>query len=245
VTVAIGGSVADRPSILLERSGVVAILKPSGLATQAPPGVPSVESWLRDRLPAGAYLGVPHRLDRAVSGVLLMTTTPRAARQLSRQFERRQIGKTYVAILATPTAPSDDAIEWRDRIAKRPDVAAAAVVGPEDTEGREAVTVVRLLGQPLPGLVLVELRPVTGRMHQLRVQAASRGMPVVGDSLYGGPPFGSEQEAQRCEGERDRPIALHALAIRFRDPDSPEEITVSAPPPGYWPVAAADLLERA
>lgn len=236
---------ADQPSLLLERSGVVAILKPSGLATQAPPGLPSVESWLRDRLPAGAYLGVPHRLDRAVSGVLLMTTTPRAARQLSRQFERRQIGKTYVAILAAQTAPSGDVIEWRDRIAKRPDIAAATVVGAEHADGREAVTVVRVLGQPESGRVLVELRPVTGRMHQLRVQAASRGMPVVGDVLYGGPAFGVEGEATTGEGERERPIALHALAIRFRDPDSPEEIAVAAPPPGHWPAAAAALLGRA
>lgn len=237
---------ADQPSLLLERSGVVAILKPSGLATQAPPGLPSIESWLRDRLPPGAYLGVPHRLDRAVSGVLLMTTTPRAARHLSRQFERRQIGKTYVAILATQTAPSatGDVIEWRDRIAKRPDIAAAEVVGAEHAEGREAVTVMRVLGQPLTGRTLVELRPVTGRMHQLRVQAASRGMPVVGDLLYGGPAFGGEGEAKTGEGERERPIALHALAIRFRDPDSPEEITVTAPPPGHWPAAAAALLGR-
>lgn len=83
-----GEAVSDLPTILLERSGVVALAKPFGLATQAPAGFPSVESWLRDRLPVGAYLGVPHRLDRAVSGVLLMATTPRAARQLSRQFER-------------------------------------------------------------------------------------------------------------------------------------------------------------
>ena len=95
---------SDQPAKLLERSGVVAIAKPSGLATQAPPGLPSVEAWLRGLLPAGAYLGVPHRLDRAVSGVLLMATTPRAARQLSRQFERRQITKTYVAILAAGAA---------------------------------------------------------------------------------------------------------------------------------------------
>ena len=106
MTVPEGEGVADLPTVLLERSGVVAIAKPFGLATQAPAGFPSVESWLRDRLPAGAYLGVPHRLDRAVSGVLLMATTPRAARQLSRQFERRQVTKTYVAIVAPGAAVS-------------------------------------------------------------------------------------------------------------------------------------------
>ena len=233
--------VSDLPMVLLERSGVVALAKPFGLATQAPAGFPSVESWLRDRLPAGAYLGVPHRLDRAVSGVLLMATTPRAARQLSRQFERRQVTKTYVAIVAPGAAVSPVAgalVEWRDRIAKCPDAAAAAVVGLEDPAGREGVTWVRTLGEVAPGRWLLELAPLTGRMHQLRVQAAARGMPVVGDTLYGGPALaeGSDPDHRR------RPITLHALSIRFRDPDSAEELVVTAALPSFWPAAAPPLL---
>ena len=244
---------SDQPAKLLERSGVVAIAKPSGLATQAPPGLPSVEAWLRGLLPAGAYLGVPHRLDRAVSGVLLMATTPRAARQLSRQFQRRQITKTYVAILAAGavTKPvAGETIEWRDRIAKCPDVAQARVVGADDPTGREAVTVARTLGEVEPGRWLVELAPVTGRMHQLRVQAAARGMPVVGDTLYGGPALscgpplkgGPAFEPIGPADTRQQPIALHALAIRFRDPDADEEVAVTAALPPLWPAAAAALL---
>ena len=239
-----GDGVSDQPIVLLERSGVVALAKPFGLATQAPGGFPSVESWLRGRLPAGAYLGVPHRLDRAVSGVLLMATTPRAARQLSRQFERRQVTKTYVAIVAPGGAAAPVVgvpVEWRDRIAKCPEAAAAAVVGPEDPAGREGVTSVRPLGEVAPGRWLLELAPLTGRMHQLRVQAAFRGMPVVGDALYGGPQLGDGSDAD----PRRRPIALHALAIRFRDPDSAEEVVVTAAPPPFWPAAAGPLLPRA
>ena len=184
------GGLSDRPMVLLERSGVMALAKPCGLATQAPAGFPSVESWLRDRLPAGAYLGVPHRLDRAVSGVLLMATTPRAARQLSRQFERRQVTKTYVAIVAPGAAVSPVAgalLEWRDRIAKCPDAAAAA---------------------------------------------------VVGDTLYGGPALAESSDPDH----RRLPIALHALTIRFRDPDSAEELVVTATLPSFWPAAAVPLL---
>ena len=232
---------SDQPAKLLERSGVVAIAKPSGLATQAPPGLPSVEAWLRGLLPAGAYLGVPHRLDRAVSGVLLMATTPRAARQLSRQFERRQITKTYVAILAAGAATNPVAgatVEWRDRIAKRPDVAEARVVDADDPAGREAVTIARTLGEVAPGRWLVALAPVTGRMHQLRVQAAARGMPVFGDTLYGGPALGGVDTADT----RQQPIALHALSIRFRDPDADGEVVVTAALPPHWPAAAAALL---
>ena len=238
---------SDQPAKLLERSGVVAIAKPSGLATQAPPGLPSVEAWLRGLLPAGAYLGVPHRLDRAVSGVLLMATTPRAARQLSRQFERRQITKTYVAILAAGAATKPVAgatVEWRDRIAKRLDVAEARVVGADDPAGREAVTIARTLGEVAPGHWLVELAPVTGRMHQLRVQAAVRGMPVVGDTLYGGPVLGGGPVLEHSgpADTRRQPIALHALSIRFRDPDADGEVAVTAALPQHWPAAADALL---
>jgi len=239
--------VSDQPAKLLERSGVVAIAKPSGLATQAPPGLPSVEAWLRGLLPAGAYLGVPHRLDRAVSGVLLMATTPRAARQLSRQFERRQITKTYVAILAAGAATNPvagAAVEWRDRIAKRPDVAEAHVVDADDPAGREAVTIARTLGEVALGRWLVELAPVTGRMHQLRVQAAARGMPVCGDTLYGGPALGGGPALDGVDtaDTRRQPIALHALSIRFRDPDADGEVVVTAALPPHWPAAAAALL---
>jgi len=225
----------------------VAIAKPSGLATQAPPGLPSVEAWLRGLLPAGAYLGVPHRLDRAVSGVLLMATTPRAARQLSRQFERRQVTKTYVAMLAAGDATkpvAGAAVEWRDRIAKCPDVAQARVVATDDPAGREAVTVARILSEVEPGRWLVELAPVTGRMHQLRVQAAARGMPVVGDTLYGGPALegGPALDDADTAASRRQPIALHALSIRFRDPDADEEVVVTAALPPQWPAAAAALL---
>jgi len=239
--------VSDQPAKLLERSGIVAIAKPSGLATQAPPGLPSVEAWLRGLLPAGAYLGVPHRLDRAVSGVLLMATTPRAARQLSRQFERREITKTYVAILAAGAATNPvagAAVEWRDRIAKRPDVAEAHVVDADDPAGREAVTIARTLGEVALGRWLVELAPVTGRMHQLRVQAAARGMPVCGDTLYGGPALGGGPALDGVDtaDTRRQPIALHALSIRFRDPDADGEVVVTAALPPHWPAAAAALL---
>lgn len=231
----------DQPTVLLERSGVMVLAKPPGLATQAPPGMPSVESWVRGRLPPGAYLGIPHRLDRAVSGILLMATTPRAARQLSRQFERRQVTKTYLALVGTMAAappPSTAPVTWRDRIAKLPEVAAAAVVGAGDPAGREAVTLVRTLGEVGPDRLLLELAPLTGRMHQLRVQASARGTPIVGDTLYGGPAFDESDQ----DDQRRRPIALHALRIRFRDPDAPGEIVASTPLPDFWPPAAVALV---
>jgi len=241
------------PYRVSEASGVAVVAKPAGLATQAPLGIPSLEAWLRGLLPVGAYVGVPHRLDRAVSGIMLMATTPRAARQLSRQFERRGIEKTYVALLVPPAIPSADAIrlaaadaggvvEWHNRLAKVADEPRVEVVD-EAAEGRDAHTRARLLGILPSGEWLVALQPVTGRMHQLRVQAAARGLPVVGDGLYGNPapdPFGPAD----MPDPRQRPIALHAWRICYHDPDTQEPLTAEAPLPEYWPAAATEALAQ-
>jgi 23S rRNA pseudouridine1911/1915/1917 synthase len=230
------------PVILREGSGVIAILKPVGLATQAPPGIESVEQWLRDRLgrDASGYLGVPHRLDRAVSGVVLMAATPRAARKLSRQFEGREIAKTYLAVVETgaaakETLPGADAVEWRDLLRKVPEEARSEVVDSQALAAREAITHASWIdcaGRD-EGKQLLKFMPVTGRMHQLRVQAASRGLPIVGDELYGGPPLGDGDG-----DERERPILLHAWRIDYADPDSGERISVEAPLPDHWPAWA-------
>lgn len=256
------------PSVLFERSGVVALVKPPGLATQAAPGIPSVESWLRERLHHGSprgYVGVPHRLDRAVSGILLMASTPRAARQLSRQFERRQVAKTYLALVASrgERPPEFDRLSsagsagmtWEDMLIKIPDEARAELADATTPGARAAVTRAVLCGEirDIPGKPegldvtenptrwLLRLEPVTGRMHQLRVQAAARGMPILGDALYGLP-------GRWCPllspTDREEPIALHAWRIEYRDPDSGELVTAEAALPGFWPAAVRDLALR-
>ena len=239
--------------VLFDRGGVVAVAKPTGLATQAPPGIPSLESLMRERFfgdafradlaagrrrHPGGFLGMPHRLDRAVSGVLLLATTPRAARQLSRQFEQRAIEKNYLAIVTTasPLSPPADAFEWRDLIRKVPDEPRAEIVT-EDVEGaREAVTAGRLLAVD-SDLLLLRLSPRTGRMHQLRLQAAARGTPIVGDTLYGGRPL---PEAAGLD-ERRWPIALHARRISFQDPGSAARISLECPLPEVFPWTIATV----
>lgn len=233
-------------TVLREASGVVVVLKPGGVATQAPPGIDSMESrvrkWLARR--GGGYLGVPHRLDRPVSGVMLFAVTPRAARQLSRQFERRQVGKRYVArleLVAASETPDESWADWRDRLAKVPDEPRARIVPVDEPceEAREAVTQVRLLEAARPheegerSVIRVELMPLTGRMHQLRIQAASRGMPVLGDSMYGSTM--TFQEAMPFQEALSTaivpPIALHASRIEYLDPDTKSPVVVESPPP--------------
>ena len=246
------GLPVDAVHMIQEASGVVAVWKPAGLATQAPPGIPSAESWLRQELHGESvrgYVGVPHRLDRGVSGVVLFAATPRAARKLSRQFERREVRKTYLAIVAcgdvareTIEHISAEAVTWRDMVEKIADEARTRIVPADEPGGREAVTLARLRCRLPPDRLLLELSPVTGRMHQLRLQAAARGLPIMGDDLYG-VADGAWMKTQQTEAAavpsaddpRLRPIALHACRILYADPDTASEVTIEAALPTYWP----------
>jgi 23S rRNA-/tRNA-specific pseudouridylate synthase len=108
--------------ILLEDGPLLAVNKPAGLLTQAPPGIDSLEHrvkdylTVRDQKPGRCYLGVPHRLDRPVSGVLLFAKHVRAARRLSEQFEGRAVEKTYW--VAVSGHPKEDAGTWIDFMKK-------------------------------------------------------------------------------------------------------------------------------
>ncbi len=231
------------PTLLFERSGVLALAKPAGLATQAPPGIPSVEAWVRRLLygaAAAGYVGVPHRLDRAVSGVLLMTATPRAARKLSRQFERREVAKAYRALVEPRGTEwhATEPVEWRDHVEKVADEARARIAPADAPHAREALTRARLLARltgPTAGCrLLLGLEPHTGRMHQLRLQAAVRGLPIVGDRLYD-PAADQQWCGPAAADDREPPIALHAERIRYHDPDTGGEVVAEAPVPGSWP----------
>ena len=265
------GLSVDTTHVIRQVNGVVAVWKPAGLATQAPPAIPSAESWLRRQLhgdDAGGYLGVPHRLDRGVSGVVLFAATPRAARKLSRQFERREVRKTYLAIVAcgdvareTIERMSAEAVTWRDMVEKITDEARTRIVPADEPGGREAVTLARLRCRLPADRLLLELSPVTGRMHQLRLQAAARGLPIVGDDLYGvadhdwmQPQQTKNQQTKTpqtgatvvpsADDPRLRPIALHACRIIYADPDTAAEVTIEAELPTYWPESTRSTQPR-
>ena len=245
----------QKVEVLFERNGVLAINKPAGLPTQAPWDIESVESQIRQqnfhrlfeealasgetRHPGG-FLGVPHRLDRAVSGVMLLALTPRAARQLSRQFERRQIKKTYVAIVESKDAllVSEEPFTWRDAIRKVSGEPRVEVVKTHDSHAKPACTKGFVLVSSKDRCVL-KLHPETGRMHQLRIQAACRGMPIVDDALYGSAPM---------ENIRYQPIALHAWSIEYDDPENKQRVAAHAPVPEtslwmYWRDAISSRIQ--
>jgi 23S rRNA pseudouridine1911/1915/1917 synthase len=219
--------------ILYEDDLCVAVLKPARLATQAPRGIDSLEFRVRAALDFRAatagqgddvYLGVPHRLDRAVSGVVLLAKTRRAARTISRQFARRQVRKIYWACFEGVVEPSQGT--WIDFLRKVPDQPRVEIVSPEQPGAQQAVLHYRVRGATRHGSWL-EIELETGRMHQIRLQAAARGHPVIGDALYGS----RIEFGPRLAEEREREIALLAREISFVQPDTHAQITVVAPCP--------------
>jgi 23S rRNA pseudouridine1911/1915/1917 synthase len=209
------------------------VLKPAGLLTQAPPGIDSLEvrikAFLKDReqKPGGVYLGLPHRLDRPVSGAMVFAKHVRAARRLSKQCERREVDKTYWALGEGIVDPPEGT--WRDILWKVHGQPRAVVVDPSHPEGQPAVLHYRTLGRHRRGSWL-EIQLETGRTHQIRVQAASRGFTLLGDAHYGSQiPFG-EQFAD----ERLRAIALHARRLGFQHPLTRLPVTVEAPVSAAW-----------
>jgi 23S rRNA pseudouridine1911/1915/1917 synthase len=225
--------------ILHEDAACLVAAKPGGLATQAPLGIDSLEFRIkrflqdRDQPPGPIYLGVPHRLDRPASGVIVFAKTRRAARRISEQFEGRLVAKTYWALVEGIVEP--DAAEWIDHLKKIDGEPRTVVVDPTDREGRIAILKYRAIRR-LPGGTLLEIELETGRTHQIRVQCASRGHPLLGDELYGSrQPFGPWND-----DERQRLIALHARSLSFRHPTTREPMTFVAPLPMSWGEAGID-----
>ncbi|MCI0683186.1 MAG: RNA pseudouridine synthase [Gemmataceae bacterium] len=219
--------------ILFEDNHCLAVNKPAPLLTQAPPGIPSLadmaKAYLKERCrkTGNVYLGVPHRLDRPVSGVVLFARSTKSAQRLSEQFQGRQVTKTYWGVLEGSIAPASGV--WEDWLRKVADEARVETTAPGAEGARLARLTYRILG-PCQGGTLVEFTPETGRMHQIRVQAATRGWPVRGDALYGARlPFGPD-----AQFERDRIIALHARSLTFLHPIRYEPITMTAPLPAAW-----------
>lgn len=231
------------PSILFEDNHCLALLKPAGIPTQAPEPFPSLESFARDYLKTTyqklgrPYLGIPHRLDRPVSGCLLFTRSSKAAARMAEQFRERTIRKTYLALvqgslpveLAAPGMAT-----WNDFMRKLPGIPKGEICSPSDPQAREASLSVRVAGQS-GDLTMLEISLHTGRMHQIRLQASSRGIPIAGDALY--------DSKFQVEGCPDHGILLHAWRLEFLHPIRYEPILVQAPLPSYWPDWASEAMK--
>jgi 23S rRNA pseudouridine1911/1915/1917 synthase len=220
--------------VLYDNGPVLVINKRSGVLTQAPAGIDSLEVQVKafyrgreEKGEANIYLGLPHRLDRPVSGAIVFARHVRAAQRISTQFENRTVTKVYWALVEG--AIEGDEGTWTDHLHKRHGMAQSIVVPADDPRGKLAIMHWRVMCRADTG-TLLEIQLETGRTHQIRVQAASRGHAVVGDTQYGATqPFG-----EQFEDERLRAIALHARQLGFNHPMTREPVDVVAPLPAAW-----------
>lgn len=213
-------ALAFGPDRFLYRDASVLVAdKPAGLPMHAtadasrPNLYDLVRGLLRSEGAAEPYLGLHQRLDRETSGAVLFTLDPAANGPIARALATGEgIAKTYHALCArTGGLPS----AWRDD----------GPLGDGGPLARTAFTVLR----SLPAALLVEARPETGRKHQIRIQLAGRGAPILGDLRYG------------AEAGAARRVMLHAHRLAFRHPATGETVTVTSP---YPPDFAAVLGER-
>lgn len=227
------GEIVPDFEILFEVGPVIAINKPAGLLTQAPAGIDSLEFRVKDFLirrehkSGKCYLGIPHRLDRPASGVIVFAKHVRAANRLCEQFRGRLVGKKYWAIVEGNIP--DDQGTWVDYMRKIPNRAQAELIAPIAPDAREAILhfhVKKRFGDR----TWLEIELETGRTHQIRLQCSSRGFPLLGDSLYGSQRAFGEQ----FEDDRLRAIALHSRQMNFTHPQTREPVQLVAPLSSAW-----------
>lgn len=223
--------------ILFEDNHCVAIAKPAGCLSTHFQGDEetldrAVKAYLKDKYqkPGNVFLGVVHRLDRLTSGVLLFARTSKAAARLSEQFRAGTIEKIYWAVIeGTLPQPAGSMEDW---VKKDTNTGHVEVVPPHSPGARQALMHYQIRGQH-QGLSWLELRPQTGRTHQLRVQLASRDRPIVGDARYG------------SLHVLENSIALHARSLTFLHPVRYEPTTITAELPRMWRGRFAYLFKEA
>ena len=209
--------------IVYEDADLLAVNKPAGMVVHPATGHTSgtLVNGLLAYCPQLANVGGPeragivHRLDKETSGLLLVAKTDAARAALQRQFKHRQVQKTYLALVEGQVQPREGIIEapvGRDR-KKRKQMAVTRT-------GRPAVTQYRVK-EIFRSHTLLEVRPHTGRTHQVRVHLAWLGYPLVGDRVYG-------QRRQRLLPARH---FLHACELQFTHPATGQDITLTAPLP--------------
>ena len=199
--------------IIYEDEAIAVVDKPSGVIVHPAPGheTGALTDALVRRFPGMARVGsaerpgVVHRLDIETSGVMVFAKTQGAYLDLRRQFEsHRTVGKTYLAVVHGSPRPKSGTIDE-----------------PVGRERQSAVTHWETLGRH-DGISLVEFKIDTGRMHQIRIHAASLGCPIVGDRLYG------SAEKDRRMRRRPSRLLLHAVELSFLHPVTHRRVTFAA-----------------
>ena len=206
-------------NVLYEDNHVIVVEKPVNVLSQADSTkdidmLTLVKEYIKEKYhkPGNVYLGLVHRLDRPVGGIMVFARTSKAASRLSEQVRTNKIEKVYLAIVKGTLKEKEGT--FKDKIKK---IENGNSIIAED--GKEAILNYQVLSEK-EGLSLVKVKLITGRHHQIRVQFSSRGYPLCGDQRYG-----KEDKTQ---------IALYAYELSFYHPTTKEKLTFTLLPRGNW-----------
>jgi len=227
--------IAMAEDMVIARSAAALVLnKPPGLATQGGSGTFEhvdglLDAYADDSEPRPRLV---HRLDKDTSGVLLIARTPGSAAYFSRHFSGRSARKIYWALVMGMPDIEDGLIELP--LAKQPGTGGEKMMVDESGEGQTARTRYRVIDHAGDRAAWVELQPLTGRTHQLRVHMAAIGHPIVGDGKYGG-------KESFLSGAISRKMHLHARRLLIDQPGGLPRLDVTAPLPDHF-AASMDSL---
>lgn len=215
--------------VLHEDNHLLVINKLAGIlvqgdATGDEPLVEEAKKYIKKKYnkPGAVFLGVVHRLDRPVSGVVVFARTSKALTRMNALFKNRKTKKTYWAIVDhKPPANSGRLVHWLVKDEKKNKTTAYSK---EHGQGKRSELDYKVIGRQGP-YYLTQVNPITGRGHQIRVQLASMGCSIVGDLKYG-------SAAPNDDGS----ICLHARMLEFEHPVTKEALRIEAPTPqiGAW-----------
>ena len=212
--------------ILYEDNHIIVAVKPAGVLSQAdgskaPDMLTLLKAYIKEKYhkPGDVFLGLVHRLDRPTSGVMVFARTSKAAMRLSESIKKGQFYKTYFCVVEGSITPKQG--HWVDNL-KKDEQALKSFVVSEHTSGAKRAELNYTVKNESEGFCLVEVQLLTGRHHQIRVQFAHRGFPLVGDHKYGTATGKSE-------------LALFAASLSFPHPTTKKTLVFTAPLPNFFP----------
>ncbi len=216
-------------AVIYEDNHLLAVAKPAGLLSQGDAGgeaslVDLARAYLKERYakPGNVYVGLVHRLDRNASGLVLLARTSKAASRLSACFRDGTVEKTYLAVCAGLPSPQQGGLtHWLAPTGDRQGVTRAE--RDPFPDARESCLTYQVR-ESHEGFSLLEVRPITGRRHQIRAQLALAGWPLLGDVKYG--------SRRRLPDHR---VALHALGLTVAHPVGGRALSLECPLPADWP----------
>jgi 23S rRNA pseudouridine1911/1915/1917 synthase len=215
---------AEPFTVIYEDNHLIAVNKAAGVlvqgdATGDTPLSELVKGYVKEKYqkPGEVFLGVVHRLDRPVTGVVILARTSKALERMNKMFRDKETKKSYLAIVSSKPALSEEVlVHWLVKDEKKNKTTAFR----RETTGAMRSELSYKVIAERSGLFLLEVKPVTGRPHQIRVQLASIGCPIKGDLKYGD-----------REPNDDGSICLHARRLEFVHPVKKEKVSVEAPLP--------------